>query len=111
MKTTEQEIREAISAATPGPWFGQNGRYGKRSIIHSQDDTMICADIGLHDMDLLVHTPEWLQYLLDQNAAQDKKLEVALGSLSWIATFCPDSSARRSARNALKVIGGVEDEQ
>lgn len=67
-----QQIKEALSKATPGPWKYQKGFYGNRHLVYEvETDNLICA-AKTHartedNMQLIANAPTWLQQLLDEN--------------------------------------------
>lgn len=89
-----QEIREALEAATPGPWkvfVSSVGRHEERLIATAYDHPQLHGSNGIvnhaygldgefvyiapNDAELIAHTPEYLSYLLQLVETQREALE------------------------------------
>ncbi|ODB56948.1 hypothetical protein A7311_01075 [Paenibacillus polymyxa] len=73
-----QEIREALAAATPGPWI-----YNTDSVLKSVDEP-ICVMFNQQEYDfenaennayLIANAPDYISYLLQQIEIKDKALK------------------------------------
>ncbi|MEW8986083.1 MAG: hypothetical protein AB2401_03600 [Bacillus sp. (in: firmicutes)] len=65
------EIKEALAAATPGPWIFQDGHYGKKPIVYREADCALICSLGNHGLDdkngqFIAKSPEYITYLLQE---------------------------------------------
>jgi hypothetical protein len=81
-----QEIREALAAATPGPWI-----YNTDSVLKSVDEP-ICVMFNQQEYDfenaeenayLIANAPTYISYLLQQIEIKDKVLGFYADRENW----------------------------
>ncbi|OBA07861.1 hypothetical protein A9P44_00470 [Paenibacillus polymyxa] len=83
-----KEIKEALAAATPGPWEWRSGGYNENGSFYGDTSFEICSFGGQkgyeehagtdpkdEDINLIANAPSYIDYLLQQIEIKDKALE------------------------------------
>lgn len=65
------EIKQALAAATPGPWMYEPGWYGRNHlVIDAENKNVVCMGKTFEktesDFALIANAPEWLAYLVGE---------------------------------------------
>lgn len=77
----QQQVKEALEMANPGPWIKDKEKHGYEYGIMSPSSGWLLGTISKkNDAHLIANAPTWLQLLLDELEKTQRGKEVALSS-------------------------------